>query len=102
LLNNRSDAMVLNLQDVAYAGIRTGTERQKDVNFAAIARSFGFNYTARITEREKLEGGIKAFLDAQGPCFLEILTDREEVLYPKVPAGSAYKDMILGPYIKQV
>ncbi len=102
LLNNRSDGMVLNLQDIAYAGIRTGTERQKDVNFAAIAQSFGFNYTARITEREVLEETINTFLEAKGPCFLEILTDREEVLYPKVPAGSDYKDMILGLYIKQV
>ncbi|WP_406669929.1 thiamine pyrophosphate-binding protein [Methanolobus sp. ZRKC4] len=102
LLNNRSDGMVQNLQDAAYEGIRTGTQRQKDVHFAEIAKSFGFEYAKRITEKNSLKDELEVFLDAEGPCFMEICTDREETLYPKVPAGGAYKDMILGPYIKEV
>ena len=102
LLNNRSDGMVQNLQDAAYDGVRTGTQRQKDVHFADIAFSFGFNYAKRISDRQDLKQGIEEFLNAEGPCFLEVCTDREEILYPKVPAGGAYKDMILGPYIKHV
>ncbi|WP_319507503.1 thiamine pyrophosphate-binding protein [uncultured Methanolobus sp.] len=102
MLNNRSDGMVQNLQDAAYDGMRTGTQRPKDVHFAEIARSFGFSYGERITDRSDLKDGMEAFLNAEGPCFLEVCTDREEILYPKVPAGGAYKDMILGPYIKQV
>jgi acetolactate synthase-1/2/3 large subunit len=102
MLNNRSDGMVQNLQDAAYGGARTGTQRTKDVRFADIASSFGFSHAARIKDRKDLRQGIEAFLNAEGPCFLEICTDSEEVLYPKVPAGGAYKDMILGPYIKQV
>jgi acetolactate synthase-1/2/3 large subunit len=102
MLNNRSDGMVQNLQDAAYEGVRTGTQRQKDVNFAEIARSFGFNYSKRIRDRQELRQCIEDLLAAEGPCFLEVCTDSEEVLYPKVPAGGAYKDMILGPYIKHV
>ena len=102
MLNNRSDGMVQNLQDAAYDGMRTGTQRPKDVHFAEIARSFGFSYAERINDRSDLKNGMEAFLTAEGPCFLEVCTDREEILYPKVPAGGAYKDMILGPYIKQV
>jgi acetolactate synthase, large subunit (EC 2.2.1.6) len=102
MLNNRSDGMVLNLQDAAYDGKRTGTQRPKDVHFAEIAGSFGFAFAERISDRKDLKDGMEAFLNSEGPCFLEICTDREEVLYPKVPAGGAYKDMILGPYIKQV
>ncbi|WP_406657673.1 thiamine pyrophosphate-binding protein [Methanolobus sp. ZRKC2] len=102
LLNNRSDGMVQNLQDAAYEGIRTGTQRQKDVHFAEIAKSFGFEYAKRITEKNSLKDELEVFLDAEGPCFMEICTDREETLYPKVPAGGAYKDMVLGPYIKQI
>lgn len=102
MLNNRSDGMVQNLQDAAYKGVRTGTQRPKDVRFADIAGSFGFGYAKRISERSDLKSSMEAFLNAEGPCFLEVCTDREEVLYPKVPAGGAYKDMILGPYIKQV
>ena len=100
MLNNRSDGMVQNLQDAAYEGVRTGTQRPKDVNFAEIARSFGFSYAERVSNRNDLNVKMEAFIDAEGPCFLEACTDREEVLYPKVPAGGSYKDMILGPYIK--
>jgi acetolactate synthase-1/2/3 large subunit len=102
MLNNRSDGMVMNLQDVAYDGARTGTQRAKDVHFAEIAESFGFDFAERISDRKDLKAGMEAFLNSEGPCFLEVCTDREEILYPKVPAGGAYKDMILGPYIKQV
>ena len=102
MLNNRSDGMVMNLQDVAYDGARTGTQRPKDVHFAEIAESFGFAFAERIKDRQDLKDGMEAFLNSEGPCFLEVCTDREEILYPKVPAGGAYKDMILGPYIKQV
>ncbi|MBN2110431.1 MAG: thiamine pyrophosphate-binding protein, partial [Methanosarcinaceae archaeon] len=89
MLNNMSDGMVQNLQDVAYGGIRTGTQRPKDVHFAEIAASFGFAHTARIKDRSELKDALEAFLHAEGPCFLEVCTDREEVLYPKVPAGGA-------------
>ncbi|WP_370574015.1 thiamine pyrophosphate-binding protein [Methanomethylovorans sp.] len=102
MLNNRSDGMVQNLQDAAYEGIRTGTQRCKDVHFAEIARAFGFNYAKRISYRQDLKQGIEDLLAAEGPCFLEVCTDSEEILYPKVPAGGAYKDMVLGPYITHV
>ena len=102
VLNNRSDGMVQNLQDEAYKGKRTGTERLKDVNFAEIARKFGFNYAERIEKRKELTKSIQEFLTSEGPCFLEAMTDHDEILYPKVPAGGAYKDMILGPHIKRV
>jgi acetolactate synthase I/II/III large subunit len=101
MLNNRSDGMVLNLQDAAYAGQRIGTQRKKAVNFAGIAQVLGFSYARRVSDRNNLKPELEQFLATDGPCFLEVLTDQEEVLYPKVPAGGAYKDMILGPYIKE-
>ena len=101
LLNNMSDGMVLNLQDVAYDGIRTGSERSKDIDFSIIAKDFGFSYAKRISDRNQLKKELEELLKSNGPGFLEICIDKEEVLYPKVPLGSGYKDMILGPYIKK-
>jgi acetolactate synthase-1/2/3 large subunit len=45
---------------------------------------------------------MKEFLAAEGPCFLEVVTDREEGVYPVIPQGKGYKDMVLGPFIKEV
>jgi acetolactate synthase-1/2/3 large subunit len=42
------------------------------------------------------------FLSADGPCLLEVVTDREEGIYPLIPQGKGYRDMILGPYIREI
>lgn len=102
MINNASDGMVVNLQDSNYNNVRVGTEREGDVNFSNVAKDLGFAYAARVSDKNKLDAELANFLKQKGPCFLEVITDREEVLYPKVPIGSAYKDMILGPYIKEM
>lgn len=104
LLNNYGDGMVRNLQDVLYVGNgqnHIGTVRESDMNFANVARDLGFRYARRVTERENLQQALQEWLSSQGPAILEVMTDPNEVLYPKVPPGKPYKDMILGPYIKE-
>lgn len=100
LLNNHADGMVRSIQDASYDKQYTASERDFDANFAHIARECGFQWCRKIRSRAYLEDALDAFLEADGPCFLEIVTDREEVVYPLIPQGKGYKDMILGPYIK--
>jgi acetolactate synthase I/II/III large subunit len=100
LINNHADGMVRSIQDVLYNKQYTGSERDFDANFAHIAQECGFTWCRKISSRASLEDALDAFLEAEGPCFLEIVTDREEVVYPLIPQGKGYKDMILGPYIK--
>ncbi len=102
LLNNKSDGMVRNLENAAYGKRHSATERKSDVNFAEIAKHCHYKFAERIISRHELLGGITAFMKTAGPCLLEVMTDIEEVLYPVVRAGSSYKDMDLGPYIKEV
>lgn len=102
LLNNRSDGMVRNLEDVAYGKRHSATERVSDVDFSQLAKHCKYAFAKRITARSELSAALRSFLDTPGPCLLEVLTDIEEVLYPVVRAGSSYKDMHLGPYIKEV
>jgi acetolactate synthase-1/2/3 large subunit len=100
LLNNHGDGMVRNIQDADYQGLHTATERSFDANFARIAKECGFSFCRRIEHRTNLEASLREFLAATGPSLLEIVTDRNEVVYPKIPVGKGYKDMILGPFIK--
>jgi acetolactate synthase-1/2/3 large subunit len=102
LLNNRSDGMVRNLEDVAYGGRHSATERASEVNFAELARHCHFQFARRLSSRPELAEALKTFMGTTGPCLLEIITDIEEVLYPVVRAGCSYKDMDLGPYIKEI
>ncbi|HMK43241.1 MAG TPA: thiamine pyrophosphate-binding protein [Dissulfurispiraceae bacterium] len=102
LLNNHADGMVRAIQRVFYEGQCTGSERQFDANFARIAEECGFQWTRKIRAREELEPAITEFLAADGPCFLEVVTDRDESVFPIIPQGKGYKDMVLGPFIKEL
>jgi len=101
LLNNHGDCMVRNLQDLAYGGSYVGTKKVTSVSFANVAKEVGFRYTCRVVDRKDLEESLDAFIAAEGPAFMEVVTDVDEMLYPRIPAGSGYKDMILGPYMEK-
>lgn len=101
ILNNFGDGMVRNLQDAAYNGSRVATTREKSADFEKIAQALGFNYTKKVTKRDDLSKSIKEMLYTQGSALLEIITDPEEILYPKVPQGKSYSEMILGPHISK-
>jgi acetolactate synthase I/II/III large subunit len=101
LLNNHADGMVRNIQVVSYDREFNGTERGYDADFSKIAGECGFKWVRKIRKTEELEPAMKEFLAAEGSCFLEVVTDRNEVVYPVIPQGKGYKDMILGPYIRE-
>ena len=102
LLNNHCDGMVRNLEDVTCEGRHSASERLCDVCFADIAKLCHFAFTKRVQSRNELSAALESFLTAKGPALLEIMTDRDEVLYPVVRPGKSYAEMDLGPYIRQV
>jgi len=101
LLNNHGDGMLRNIQVADYGAVYVATERCYDANFAEIARQCGFAFCRKITARPDLLPALREFIAAEGPAFLEVVTDKDEVVYPKIPAGKGYKEMILGPFIKR-
>lgn len=101
LLNNHSDGMVRNLEDAVYGGRHSASERAGDVDFAAMAALCHFRFARRVCSRSALAEGLDAWLAARGPALLEVVTDREEALYPVVRPGASYAQMELGPYIRQ-
>jgi acetolactate synthase-1/2/3 large subunit len=54
-----------------------------------------------VVARNNLKSGIKEFMGSEGPSFLEVITDINEVVYPKIPVSKGYKDMALRPYIQK-
>jgi acetolactate synthase-1/2/3 large subunit len=101
LLNNHGDGMVRDIQDADYQQLHTATERSFDANFAQIAKECGFTFCRKIKDRQDLEPSLREMLSATGPSFLEIVTDRNEMIYPRIPIGKGYRDMILGPFIRK-
>lgn len=101
LINNHADGMVRSIQTFFFDKQYTASERNFDANFSNIAKECGFKWCRKVTMREELAQSIKEFLSSEGPAFLEIVTDREESVYPLIPQGKGYKDIVLGPYIKE-
>ena len=100
LLNNHGECMVRNYQKFVHGGNYVATRKGNAVNFATLAKDLTFAFATRIDDRSHLADGLKAFLQADGPCFLEVICDEDEMLYPRIPAGAGYAKMILGPYME--
>ncbi len=101
LLNNRGDGMVRNLQDVLYNGDHVATNKESEVDFSVVAKDMGFPFAQRVTNRSALKRSLADFMAATGPAFLEVQCDVNEMIYPRIPAGMGYKDMVVGPYMEK-
>ena len=101
LLNNHGECMVRNYQKYVHNSNYVATKKITTVKFAAVAKDMAFQFSRRIDDRKDLNAGLHDFLRADGPCFLEIICDPDEMLYPRIPAGLGYAQMILGPYMDE-
>ena len=103
LLNNHSVGMVRNIQSARYEGRIIATEEVcRTVNFSGIAREFGFETVDRVDKKSDLKSALEALLASDGSAFLEVIVDIEEVVYPVIAPGKGYKNMELGPFIKDI
>jgi acetolactate synthase-1/2/3 large subunit len=100
LLNNMGDGMVRQWQDLFFANRYSGTDKtlhKKD--FVKAVEADGFGFARRVGRNEDVRPALEAFVAHAGPAFLEVLVDQNAHVYPMVPPGLGYKDMITGKWI---
>jgi acetolactate synthase I/II/III large subunit len=108
VINNQWLGMVRQWQDMIYQGRRaesslsdpaTAVKRVGDADiypdFLAIAQ--GYRVTAeRVVRKEDLRTAYERMLaDPDEPYLLDIIVRPEENVYPMIPAGATYKDIIM-------
>jgi len=101
LLNNLGDGMVRQWQTLMFEERYSGTDKslhKKD--FIRAAEADGFPFARRITRREEIPEAVKAFVEFDGPAFLEVMIDMYAMVFPMVGPGKGYKDMLVGDFIK--
>jgi acetolactate synthase-1/2/3 large subunit len=102
LLNNLGDGMVRQWQKL-YFGFRfSGTDKslhRKDFVKAAEADGYGFARRLTVYEKDKVTETLKAFIEHDGPAFLEVMIDPDACVYPMVGPGMGYKEMVTGDWI---
>ncbi len=101
VLNNFGDGMVRQWQKLYYNSRMSGSDKslhKKD--FVKAAEADGFQFAQKLDNKKDLPKVIKAFLEFEGPAFLEVIIDRDAGVYPMVGPGMSYDKMITGDYIK--
>ncbi|NOY86828.1 MAG: biosynthetic-type acetolactate synthase large subunit [Deltaproteobacteria bacterium] len=100
ILNNGFLGMVRQWQELFYGARYASTCLISNPDFVKVAEAFGVR-GIRIAEKSEVEAGIREALAHPGPVLVDCAVDREEGVYPMVPAGAAGSEMIFGPKSKK-
>jgi acetolactate synthase-1/2/3 large subunit len=91
IINNGYMGMVRQWQELFY-GKRYSCSSLQNPDFANLARAFGaVGYT--VNKKEDAAGVIEKMLRETRPCVVDFHVDREENVWPMVPAGKALHEM---------
>ena len=108
VINNQWLGMVRQWQDMIYRGRRAQsslgdpTKANKPTegsdiypNFTAIARGYRVK-AERVFDRNQLRSTYERMTaDPNEPYLLDVIVRAEENVYPMIPAGATYKDIIM-------
>lgn len=95
ILNNGYLGMVRQWQELFYNNKHAFTDLSNNPDFVAVAEAFGVK-GMRIEKHDEVESTLKAMIAHKGPVVVDVRVDREENVFPMVPAGEAIDRMIGG------
>ena len=103
IINNGCHGMVRQWQDIIYKEPLLRHRPAASIpDFVKLAEAYG---CAGHPRHQAERGGAGAREDASrtpGPVLVDVMVDKDECVFPMVPAGGANKDMILAPPSREV
>ncbi|MYA33460.1 MAG: biosynthetic-type acetolactate synthase large subunit [Gemmatimonadales bacterium] len=93
ILNNGYLGMVRQWQELFFRRRYSQTELTNP-DFVAIAEAYGME-GRRVSERTELDASIDEMLSSEAPYLLEVVVEREENVFPMVPAGAGCAEIRL-------
>jgi acetolactate synthase-1/2/3 large subunit len=94
ILNNRFLGMVRQWQELFHDRRYSHTELPP-VDFVKVANAYGVD-GIRVESCEEVLPALKAAIETDGPFVIDFRVEREENVFPMVPAGAAINEMIGG------
>jgi acetolactate synthase-1/2/3 large subunit len=94
ILNNGYLGMVRQWQELFYDKRYASTEIVHAPDFVKLAEAYG-GVGMRAKRPEEVEPVLKEGLNTPGLAIMDFLVEREESVYPMVPAGAPITDMLL-------
>ncbi len=95
LLNNNFLGMVRQWQQLFFEKRYSFTELVNP-DFITIAKGFGIA-GHKVESRENLADGVQKMVDYPGPYLLEVVIEKEDNVFPMVPAGASVSHIMLEP-----
>jgi acetolactate synthase I/II/III large subunit len=93
ILNNNFLGMVRQWQQLFHQKRYSSTE-MVNPDFVGIGKAFGIE-SRKVTEREDLEEAVRSMLQHEGPYLLEVVVEKEDNVFPMVPAGDSVANIRL-------
>jgi acetolactate synthase-1/2/3 large subunit len=95
IINNGYLGMVRQWQELFFEGHYSSSDMGFNPDFVKLAESFGaIGFQAK--KPSEVEPVLKEALKVKKPVLMDFLVDREENVYPMVPAGGANHEMVFG------
>lgn len=94
ILNNRYLGMVRQWQELFYERVYSATTLDHNPDFVKLAEAFGA-VGLRAQKSSEVEPVLKEALSTKRPVIMDFVTEREENVYPMVPAGAPISQMLL-------
>lgn len=93
ILDNEFLGMVRQWQQLFFDK-RYSSVELKNPNFCMIAEGFGIK-AKKITKSSELKEAIAEMLAYEGPYLLHVMVEKEENVFPMVPAGASVSEIVL-------
>ncbi|MBI3354803.1 MAG: biosynthetic-type acetolactate synthase large subunit [Nitrospirae bacterium] len=100
ILNNQYLGMVRQWQELFFDKRYSSVNLAGSPDFVKLAEAYGA-VGLRAVKPSDVEGVIKEAIKVKKPVLMDFLIDREEDVFPMVPAGAAIHEMIFAPEKKK-
>jgi acetolactate synthase I/II/III large subunit len=94
IINNAGHGMVRQWQRIIYNERFFAIDLPGIPDFVRLAEAYGC-MGLRVTKPSEVVPAIEKMLSTPGPVILDVIVDKDECVFPMVPAGGANVDMIL-------
>lgn len=97
IINNAYLGMVRQWQNLFYDNRLSGVDMEGNPDFVKLGQSYGVKgfRIRRSADVRRIIGNALAYND--GPCIIDVEVEKEDNVYPMIPAGASLSDMILEP-----
>ena len=100
VFNNNVLGMVRQWQTLFYGKRYSQTLLSQDIDYVKLAESMNIK-AFRVTKKDGVDEVIKKALKAKGPVFIEVVIDKNESVWPMVPAGATLEETFSEEDVKE-